>query len=65
MEIFDKYKFKAAFENHVHSYKRTFPLFNDSINPQGTIYFGDGSMGVEEEEECDEIYQTFVNGSIY
>ena len=44
--MFDNYGIIAAFENHVHQYKRTFPLKNDSIDPKGTVYFGDGSLGV-------------------
>jgi hypothetical protein len=28
--VFDKYKFVGVFENHVHKFKRTFPLTNSS-----------------------------------
>lgn len=43
--LFDKYKLSAAFENHNHAFKRTHPLTNNEIDPQGMIYFGDGCWG--------------------
>jgi hypothetical protein len=46
-QIFDRYGFKACFENHAHAYKRTKPLVNNSVATQGgTVYIGDGRMGV-------------------
>ena len=45
--LFDKYGVDAAFENDHHVYKRTLPLKNDAIHPDGTIYIGDGSWGVD------------------
>jgi hypothetical protein len=47
--LFDKYHVKAVFENHEHQYKKTFPLLNNTVNPNGTIYFGDGAMGIKDE----------------
>jgi len=45
--IFDKYGFQACFENHAHAYKRTKRLVNNSVvESGGTIYLGDGKMGV-------------------
>jgi hypothetical protein len=44
--IFDKYKFQACFENHAHAYKRTKPLVNNTIASEGTVYLGDGKMGI-------------------
>lgn len=47
MPIFDDYKFVGIFENHVHHYKRTYPLTNNQINSQyGVTYFGDGCWGI-------------------
>lgn len=43
--IFDQYDLPVAFENHNHSFKRTFPIRNNKIDPQGVIYFGDGCWG--------------------
>jgi acid phosphatase type 7 len=43
--LFDRYGLMAAFENHDHIFKRTHPIRGDSIDPQGTIYLGDGSFG--------------------
>jgi hypothetical protein len=48
-QIFDKFKFKACFENHAHAYKRTKPLINNrKASEGGTVYLGDGRMGVVE-----------------
>ena len=44
--IFDKYKFTAIFENHQHTMKRTKPMRNSKYAENGTIYFGDGNLGI-------------------
>lgn len=44
--IFEKYGVHVAFENHDHAYKRTYPLKNSKIDPNGVLYIGDGSWGV-------------------
>jgi hypothetical protein len=44
--IFDKFGFKACFENHAPVYKRTKPLVNNTVVEVGTVYLGDGKMGV-------------------
>ncbi len=44
--LFEKYKINACFESHDHAYKRTHPLLNGKKNPDGVVYFGDGSWGV-------------------
>jgi len=54
-DLFDQYV-KIAFENHDHMFKRTFPMKNGSISDNGTIYLGDGAMGVE---------NTPINGQKY
>ncbi len=43
--LFDRYQLLAAFENHDHIFKRTHPIRGKQIDPQGTIYLGDGSFG--------------------
>lgn len=43
--LFDQYRLKAAFENHFHTFKRTKPLRNNKVDPQGTVYLGDGCWG--------------------
>lgn len=45
--IFEKYNLHAAFENHDHGYKRTYPLRNGTYHPKGIIYLGDGSWGTK------------------
>ena len=44
--IFERYRLNAAFEHHSHAYKRTYPIKNEAIDPNGVIYLGDGSWGV-------------------
>lgn len=45
--LFEKYHLDAAFENHDHAYKRSHPILNGAVDPQGVLYIGDGSWGVE------------------
>jgi hypothetical protein len=45
--LFDKYHLTAAFENHFHYYKKSFPIKDGKVDPSGTIYLGDGAFGVE------------------
>ena len=45
--LFERHKLHVAFENHDHSYKRTFPLINGDPDPSGVVYIGDGSWGVK------------------
>ena len=44
--LFDAYNFTFCFEHHAHTYKRTKPLYNNTIATNGTVYLGDGKMGV-------------------
>ena len=43
---FDEYGVQLAFEHHSHAFKITHPLKNNTIDPEGTIYLGDGCVGV-------------------
>ncbi len=43
--LFDKYNLSAAFENHNHAYKRTFPIRGNQVVESGVIYLGDGCWG--------------------
>ncbi|MFT5402260.1 MAG: hypothetical protein ACI9DF_001087 [Verrucomicrobiales bacterium] len=45
--LFDTYGVDAAFENDHHVYKRTSLLKKDEVHPDGTLYIGDGSWGVD------------------
>lgn len=44
--LFEQYGMKAAFENHNHAYKRTYPLKEGRVDPTGVLYLGDGAWGV-------------------
>lgn len=44
--LFERYRLNVAFEHHNHAYKRTFPMKDGKIDPEGVIYMGDGSWGI-------------------
>jgi hypothetical protein len=44
--LFDEFRVTAGFEHHDHTFKRTKPIKAGEVNPEGTVYLGDGSMGV-------------------
>jgi hypothetical protein len=44
--LFERYHLNAAFEHHNHAYKRTYPMKREMIDPDGVVYMGDGSWGV-------------------
>lgn len=44
--LFEKYGVKWAFEHHNHRFKRSYPIKEGKVDPQGVIYLGDGSWGV-------------------
>jgi hypothetical protein len=43
--LFEKYGVKFAFEHHNHAFKRTYPMLDETIDPSGIVYIGDGSWG--------------------
>jgi hypothetical protein len=44
--VFDSNALAVSFENHDHAYKRTHRLKAGVADPTGTLYIGDGAMGV-------------------
>ena len=49
--VFEKYNYLGVFENHVHLFKRTFPLkYTSRKSGPGVVYFGDGAWGVNEND---------------
>lgn len=44
--LFEHSNVRVVFENHDHAYKRTYPLRNGEIDPDGIVYIGDGAWGV-------------------
>lgn len=46
LPIFDQYHLTAAFEHHDHAFKRTQLLRENKLDPQGTLYLGDGCWGM-------------------
>lgn len=45
--LFDKYRLDVGLENHDHAYKRTKLIDENGFGPNGTLYIGDGAMGVK------------------
>jgi len=45
--LFDEYDLDCAFENDHHLYKRSKLLRADKVDPEGTLYIGDGAWGVD------------------
>ena len=46
MPLFEEHGIRVAFENHDHVAKRTHPLRDGEIDPDGIVYIGDGAFGV-------------------
>jgi hypothetical protein len=44
--VFDQTNLAVSFENHDHAYKRTNRMRDSQNDPTGTLYIGDGAMGV-------------------
>ena len=63
--LFDKYKVMTSFENHVHTFKRTFPLKNGAVDANGTTYLGDGTWGVLPNSGCIESNSTGILAAYY
>ena len=47
--IFEENRFISVFENHIHLFKRTFPLKMTKSGGPGVVYIGDGAWGVNPE----------------
>jgi hypothetical protein len=45
--LFEAMHLTAAFENHDHCYKRSFPILNGKVDPGGVLYLGDGAWGIK------------------
>ena len=48
--LFEEHGIRVAFEHHDHTLKRTYPLLNGEIHPNGITYIGDGAFGVPTRE---------------
>ncbi len=46
--IFDRYNFDLVFESDGHAFKRTVPIKHNKKHPDGTIYVGEGGLGVKQ-----------------
>lgn len=54
--LFERYHLSVAFEHHNHAYKRTYPLKDGRIDPDGVVYLGDGSWGISPRKTHDMWY---------
>lgn len=50
LPLFDAHGLDIGFENHDHTFKRTKPLRSSAVDPEGTVYLGDGCFGVPPRE---------------
>ena len=57
--LFDEYGVRIAFENHDHTYKRTYPIRNNEVHPNGVVYVGDGNWGVSGHREVHPVEDTW------
>lgn len=48
--LFDEFDLTVAFEHHDHAFKRSKPMRGGKVDPEGTVYLGDGGMGQEVRE---------------
>jgi hypothetical protein len=44
--LFEKYKISLALESDGHALKKTMPILNGKVDPEGIIYIGEGGLGV-------------------
>ncbi len=44
--LFEKYNVDLVLEHHDHTFKRTHPLKDGHVDPNGIVYLGDGSWGM-------------------
>jgi len=44
--LFEEFGIQLAMENHDHTFKRTKPIRNLNVDPEGVVYIGDGAWGV-------------------
>ena len=49
VQVFELYRYMTVFENHVHLFKRTFPLKMTDLDGPGVTYIGDGAWGINPE----------------
>jgi len=62
--FFDENKFACAFENHEHSFKKTFPLKGGRRNEKGTYYVGNGNYGAHIMASCNNNNETGIFASV-
>lgn len=64
--LFEQYKVPFVFEHHNHTFKRTHPIKNGKIDPNGVTYLGDGSWGVATRpvKSPDELWYLLKSASI-
>ncbi len=61
--LFEEGGVLAAFENHNHAFKRTYPMKQEKIDPRGVVYIGDGTWAVEPRKTKSRFYLEEVKSS--
>lgn len=64
--IIDQYKVPLVLEFHDHAYKRTYPVKGHEVQQagKGTVYIGDGGMGLERDVDKDDGNPVFLERKI-
>jgi hypothetical protein len=51
--LFDKHNMTVVFENHTHIFKRSKLIKNGTVDPEGTLYLGEGAWGTyHTDDQC-------------
>lgn len=50
--VFDRFKFMSLFENHEHTFKKSFKILGNAVNPNGSYYLGNGNWGADLGDGC-------------
>jgi len=65
LDLFDSHKMTIGFENHDHTYKRSKILKNNEVSTQGTLYVGDGCMGLAPRSASKRWYHEAVAAKVF
>jgi acid phosphatase type 7 len=64
LPLFEEHNIKIAFENHDHTYKRTYPIKGGKIDENGIVFIGDGNWGTRSREHRDVAETWYLNKAL-
>lgn len=62
--LFEDNRVIAAFEHHNHAFKKTYPIKNGKMDPDGVVYLGDGCWSVPPRKAVQDAWYLEKKGSI-